>query len=139
MSLSSREDIKLNVNRSTNGYEFADTVGSMIVNNEYSIGYKEFKKGFYNSKTYYFHALSAIGQDTCETIYNNVVNYIDYVCNIDLCKIKSLNNLTQMQGIKYSILDAYNDMPLEIRNFIDILSINRRYLFDSSYIKDTCL
>jgi len=55
------------------------------------------------------------------------------VSNVDLCKVKALQSLIKYFGIKYAIFDYFDEIPIELYNLINILSINRYYLFD----KDT--
>ena len=45
------------------------------------------------AKAYIWNALSAIGQEYSDTIYENVVNYLDNVGNVDLCKVKALQSM----------------------------------------------
>jgi hypothetical protein len=75
--------------------------------------------------------LSAIGEDYAETIYENILNYIDNVSNVDLCKIKALQSMLKIVGLEYDILDSFSTIPVEIANLMDILSINRSYLLHS--------
>jgi len=76
--------------------------------------------------------LSTIGGEYANTIYENVLNYIDNVANIDLCKVKSLQSMIKVLGIDYDIVNDISKMPVEIVNLIDILSVNKRYLLDNT-------
>jgi hypothetical protein len=42
----------------------------------------------------------------------------------------------KMYGETYSLLGNYNNYPLEIRNLIDIFSINKKYLLKNNFIKE---
>ena len=84
-----------------------------------------------NKYSYIWEVLSAIGGDYAETIYENVLNYIDNVANVDLCKVKDLQSMITVLGIDYNIINDVQSMPVEIVNMIDILSINKHYLLDN--------
>jgi hypothetical protein len=60
------------------------------------------------------------------------LNYIDNVSNVDLCKIKALQSMLNIIGVKYNVLDTFDKIPIEIANLMDILSINRSYLLQSN-------
>ena len=76
-----------------------------------------------------------MGEQYAEVIYENVLNYIDNVSNVDLCKIKSLQSMMQVVGLKYSVLDAFKSIPVEVANLMDVLSINKSYLLRSGVFK----
>lgn len=76
--------------------------------------------------------LSTIGDDYANTIYENVLNYIDNVANVDLCKVKSLQSMIKVLGIDYDVVNDISKMPVEIASLIDILSVNKRYLLDNT-------
>lgn len=123
------------IQRNANGFDFVDTLGSFINNQEFSTGFNQYKQGQNNKNTYIWKVLSAIGNQYAETIYENVLNYIDNVSNIDLCKVKALQSMMNVVGMNYDILPMLNTVPVEIANLMDILSINRRYLLDSKTFK----
>ena len=65
------------------------------------------------------------------------MNYIDNAANVDLCKVKALQSMIKIVGVKYEVLESFSNIPVEIANLIDILSINRRYLLDSKTFKSS--
>ena len=79
--------------------------------------------------------MSAIGNDIEDTLYLNIRKYIDFVSNVDICKVKSLRSMLYIFGFKYSIFDNLNDIPVEILNLIDVLSINRKYLLKNGILR----
>jgi hypothetical protein len=73
-----------------NGYEqfsMINTIGNLIGNREYKEGFDKFKNGNNDSVSYIWKTLSAISDQTGSILYENIKNYIDYVTNIDICKI----------------------------------------------------
>lgn len=75
--------------------------------------------------------LSVIGGDYANVIYENVLNYIDNVANVDLCKVKCLRSMMQVLGVDIDMLDVLSQMPVEVVNLVDILSVNKKYILDS--------
>lgn len=126
-------DIRISdIRRNTNDFSFVDTLGSFINNYEFKQSFDQFKLSNDNKSSYIWGVLSSIGNEYANTIYENVLNYIDNVANIDLCKVKSLQSMIKVLGIDYDIVNDISKMPVEIVNLIDILSVNKRYLLDSS-------
>ena len=78
------------IKRNSNNFVFTDILGEFINNIQYKYGYNEHKLGHKNQYAYLWNTLSAISEDYAETIYENVLNYIDNVSNVDLCKVKAL-------------------------------------------------
>ena len=89
-------------------------MGNLVVNKKYKRGYDEFADGKLTEKSYLWRALSAITQDISETIYSNVLNYIDNVSNVDTCEIKSLRSMLEILGIDYLVIDKVQYYPIEI-------------------------
>jgi len=121
--------------RQTDGYSFTERLGSFITNAKFNEGFSQCKAGRNNENTYIWSAVSAIGEDCSEVIYENVLNYINNVSNVDLCKVKALKSMIDVLGVKYSVLDNIDAVPLELLNMIDMLSINKKYLLDSKVFK----
>lgn len=120
--------------RNSNNFSFTDTFASLVNNEEFKEGYVELKKGYNNDKTYIWEMLSAVSEDVGETIFENVLNYIDNVSNINTCKLKALKSVVQMLGVQdFFIFNRLDKIPLDILNLMDIFSINRRYLLDNDF------
>lgn len=118
-----------NIKKNSNNFSFIDTVVELAVNKEFTKGYNELLFGKNNENTYIWSALSAIGQDVSETIFENILNYIDNVANIDTCNIKALKSMCKVLGITNNgILQNLEHIPVEILQLIDIFSINKKYL-----------
>ena len=75
--------------------------------------------------------MSAIADDLGETIYSNVLHYIDNVSNVDVCKVRALRSMLSMVGTNYKVIDKIRFYPIEIQSIIDILSINKKYLLNN--------
>lgn len=112
-------------------------MGSLVGNREFKKGYCEFACGNTTSQSYIWQALSAASQSLGEEVYSNVLHYIDNVSNVDVCKVKSLMSMMKIVGIDYLVLDKISHYPIEIQKLIDILSINKRYLLDNAFIKQS--
>lgn len=126
-----------NIKRNSHGFSFVDTLGSFINNYEFSEGYRKFQEsGDATKEGYIWAAISAIGGNYAETIYENVLNYIDNVSNVDLCKVKNLQSMIKILGIDYNIINDVEAMPIELVNLIDILSINKHYLTDNKCFRE---
>ena len=78
--------------------------------------------------------LSAIGDQVGSRVYEELLNYIDNVGNVDVCKIKSLQSMANILGISYTAFAVINDMPLEIQHIMDIMSISPIYLLQSEKV-----
>lgn len=78
--------------------------------------------------------LSAIGDQIGSRVYEELLNYIDNVGNVDVCKIKSLQSMANILGISYTAFAVINDMPLEIQHIMDIMSISPTYLLQSEKV-----
>ena len=76
-----------------------------------------------------------MGQGFADIIYENVLNYLDNVSNVDLCNVKALQSMMKIVGIQYDVLQSYNSIPVEIARIMDMLSINSKYLLDSKIFK----
>ena len=137
MSLSSVELIEDSVQRSTYGYSTVDTMGSLVGNRKFREGYDDFTNGIHSSQSYIWEALSAISQNLGQELYSNVIHYIDNVSNVDVCRIKSLRSMLQLVGVNYLMLDKIQFYPLEIQHLIDIFSINKKYLLNNEFIKQS--
>ena len=135
------DDLK-DIKRNTGKFSFTDTVASLVNNRQWRAGHDLLKSGEQNDKTYFWECLSAVGEEIGEVIYDNVVNYIDNVANINTCKIHALKSIATVLGIKnFAILGNIEQVPLDVLNMIDVFSINRAYLlnvrnFDTDFVRD---
>ena len=130
-----------NVRFSSNKFSFIDTLRILANNKSFTDGYTQncddnFELTSMNQNSYIWYALSAVGENIGDLIYNNVANYIDLASNINLCKIKALRSMISMMGINYTVFDSVAFLPDEILQLIDVLSINKRYLFDESVLNN---
>ena len=125
------------IKRNFNGFQFVDALGSFINNIQFKQGYSDYVIGRNNQRSNIWNALSAISEDYAETIYENILNYLDNAANVDLCKVKALQSMVDIVGIKYDIFNSFKNIPIELANLIDILSINKSYILQSNKFADT--
>lgn len=100
------------IKKYTNEFSFTDTIGDFVINEKFKTGLTELKSGYNNKNTYIWEVLSVMNTDISETIYENVLNYIDNISNVDTCKIPSLRSMLKQIGVEYSLFSTYNDIPL---------------------------
>lgn len=134
-SLSSVELIQNTVRRDLEGFSMISVFGDSVNNLQFGEGYREFERGIDSRKSYIWQAISAVGEDLGNTLFENVMNYIDNVSNVDVCRVKSLKSMMKMVDIDYQLIEKIDYYPLEIQKLIDILSINKKYLFNNRFIR----
>ena len=123
-----------NISKNDNNFSFISTFFDLV-------GNKEFKDAEIStlytkaetSETSIWRSLSAVAEQYGSVFYNNTLNFIDNVTNIDLCKVQQLQSMISWLGVKYTIFNDIQYMPLDIQNLIDIFSVKREYL--TSYVK----
>lgn len=122
--------------RFSNKFDLSETLAGFVNNRDFGRGYADIESGQNQrqDQAYIWRAISAIGDDVANTIYENVLNYIDNVSNVDLCKTQALQSLVNTHGIRYSILNSLDIVPLELRNLIDVYSINKKYLIQNGIL-----
>jgi hypothetical protein len=55
-----------------------------------------------------------MNSDVSETIYENILHYIENIANVDTCKVSSLKSMLKCIGTEYTIFDVIKKSPLEI-------------------------
>ena len=117
-------------------FSFVDVAGSFIQNKTFSEGLRHFQVGENDQhETFIYQVLSSASGDIGKTIYDNVKRYISYVADVDVCKVKSLKSMLNLFGFKYTIFDKLVQIPQEILQLIDVLSINRKFLLKDGWLK----
>ena len=53
--------------------------------------------------SYLWRTLSAVAEQIGGVMQENVANFVDNVSNIELCKIKALQSMSEFTGTKYSV------------------------------------
>lgn len=134
--LTAAETIKNAVDYDSSGFSFLSTVYDLVGNREYAQPCWECLAGADNARTFYWKALSAVGDELADAVYANVKNYIQYVSDVDTCKIKSLRSMLQLFNYKCTMLDGLFDMPAEVLKAMDILSIDKKYLKKAGFVTD---
>jgi hypothetical protein len=132
ISQNSANNIIPSIKKSSDDFSFVDTLSQAVTNKEFLMGKLQLDANEKTSYSYLWEVLSAVGQDIGETLYSNVLNYIDNVCNIDVCKISALKSMLKAYGIKYTLFDNLGIFPTKIADMLDLLSINKRYLKDTN-------
>lgn len=129
------------VKKNSNEFSFVKEVINEVNNSDFKTGVADFYKMLSgdkhvdNSDTYIWTALSAIGDDIGEVIYQNVLNYMQNVTDIDTCSIKSLQSMISLLGAKYTVLDGVDKLPLEVYKQLEIFSMRRECLLDSRIVQ----
>lgn len=132
ISQNSANNIIPSIKKSSDDFSFVDTLSQAVTNKEFLIGKLQLDANEKTPYSYLWEVLSAVGQDIGETLYSNVLNYIDNVCNIAVCKISALKSMLKAYGIKYTLFDNLDIFPTKIADMLDLLSINKRYLKDTN-------
>lgn len=135
MDISSIVDAGI-VYKNKNNFSLVDSIGSFINNRQFRYGFDKFKSGVTDADSYIWDAVSAIGENVADAIYENILNYIDNVQNVDLCRVSALKSMIDVIGQEYQIMADTEDIPLEIMDFMDVMSINRKYLIESKIFSD---
>ena len=135
MSFKNIEEIQKNVGFYNKDFSFVKTIGSFINNREFSNGFVEFLNGKQTEKSYIWNCLSAIGDEIGDTLYLNVKKFVDFTSNVDLCKIKSLASMEIEYGLGTRMLQSVSNFPSELLSLMDILSIDKKYLFKNNTLK----
>lgn len=123
------------IQKNSGFFSFSDSVADLAINRKFMEGYGELLDGKHNENTFIWEALSAIGNEIGETVYENVLNYIQNVADINTCSIKSICSISKMMGDEsYEFMGKFSNIPVEIQKLLDIFSINKAYLFDKNVL-----
>lgn len=125
--------------KNTNNFSFTHEFVNAINNTNVKRTVYNALSGNYNTKeSYIWAALSNVAEKTItdsflhdnisEIFEANILNFIDNISDVDVCKIKSLQSLINQLGINYTIFEKIQQLPLKILKLIDILSIKKEYL-----------
>ena len=114
--------------RNTEDFNFVDTVADIASNKSFVEGFVDYKNLKDNEKSFIWKALQEIGGDISNTIYENILNYIENVGNIDTCKVRALFSMSNVLGVSNNGIDSViSKMPDEILRLLDLFSINRSF------------
>lgn len=132
------DDVK-NIKKNSYDFSFTQEMLNEVNNLDFAVGEVDYLNSADNNavdtrRSYLWSSLSAITEDVGEAIYQNILNYIDNVCDVDTCSVKALQSMIQILGTKFSIFDSLKNCPVEILNLIDIFSIRKDYLINSEKI-----
>lgn len=138
-SLSSYDRITDVVKFNDRGYSATRALGSFIVNSEYSRGFVEYANNLNTADAYTWRCLSAAGEKLGEIVYSNVRNYVDFVSNVEVCKVRSLRSMMKMLGFDYTVFDDMDKVPVEIENLMNVVSIAKNRLLDNDTLQPAFL
>lgn len=139
MSLSTVNQITSTVQFDNKDFSFTNTYGTMIQNRPYSGGYKKFELGLDTRDAFLYKALSATADEIGDIVYLNVRKYIDFVSNVDICKVKSLQSMLKLFGFNKTVFNCFDSFPNELLNLINVLSINKKQLMKAGMLKEELL
>lgn len=119
------------VKKNGNNFSFMSAFFDLIGNAEYGKeAYSTLCTDVDSSRNNIWRSLSATASYVGEAVNNEILNYVDNICNVELCKIQQLQSLASYFGIKYSIFQNIQLFPRELIQLMDVLSIKREYLDD---------
>ena len=119
------------VKKNGNSFSFMSAFFDLIGNAEYGKeAYSTLCTDVDSSRNNIWRSLSATASYVGEAVNNEILNYVDNICNVELCKIQQLQSLASYFGIKYSIFQNIQLFPRELIQLMDVLSIKREYLDD---------
>lgn len=133
------EDAILSLNSSIrkndNEFSFLKTICSLVGNREFGKGNVSAQLSkddptltSFTAESTIWTILSAIGEDVGGQFQEHILNYIDNISNIELCKVQSLESICNLLGVNYSVFNTIKSFPLDVKQYIDVLSIKREYL-----------
>ena len=111
----------------------------MIQNRPYSRGYKNFALGRDTRDAFLYKALSATADEVGDMVYLNVRKYIDFVSNVDVCKVKSLQSMLKLFGFSKTVFNCFDSFPRELLDLVNVLSINKKQLMRAGVLKEEFL
>lgn len=124
--------------KTTDNFSFTKTVANLANNKMFADGFLDYRHNTISEKSYIWYALSAIGEDIADVLYSNILNYINNIGNVNVCKVKALQSMAQMLGYdNYNFLSDIDRVPIDVLELIDIFSINRGYLTDPTIFSIT--
>lgn len=115
-------------------FSFSNTLASNVNNVFFSEQLANIHADEANRKDNLVNVLSAIGDQLGSKMYEDILNYIDNVGNVDICKVQALQTMTKMLGISYTSFGVIDKMPQEIQNILDVMSITPEYLLMSDKV-----
>jgi len=120
--------------RAGSGFSFTGKLAELARNSDWVEGYEGLKDSRLGRNQYSFlwESLSAGVESTGNELYRSIRNYIDNIGNIDVCGIDGLKNYASMLGISDDTIDINFEFPKEIKELVEIFSVNRAYLYNKS-------
>lgn len=128
------------IKKNSNDFSFTKEVINEVNNLDYKEGALYFNEMLSDDsladtkKSYIWSALSAVTDQVGEVLYEKVLNYIDDIADIDTCDVKSLESMAQILGTDYSVFQTLDSAPLEIQQLVNVFSIRKDYLLNSSKV-----
>ena len=116
------------------GFSFTGNLAKLAINDDWVDGYNALINSTSqpNSFTSMWNAVSSGAEDVGNTFYKTIRNYIDDIGNIDTCGIDALKNYANITGLKSDYLELNISFPIEIKNLVEIFSVNPAYLYNKT-------
>lgn len=128
--------------RAGEGFSFTGKLAELARNREWVDGYNALVDGVTerNGFTNLWAALSAGTETVGNELYTSIRNYVDNIGNVDTCGIAALRNYADMLCVRDDSVDIRFEFPKEIRELVEIFSVDRAYLFNkaASLTRSTC-
>lgn len=109
---------------------------SDLGSNDWKSSWTNFKNGKLNvsDASYVWKNIDAVMDQIGNDVYSKILTYIDSISNIDLCGISQLYSMCQMVGHEDNLALLKYQYPLEIKELLDIFSINKNLLLNSDKV-----
>lgn len=116
------------------GFSFTGNLSKFAINDRWTGGYDSILDNRIpdNEYTFMWKAISSGMEDAGNTFYKTIRNYIDEIGNIDTCGLEALKNYSEILGYKNDYIDVNISFPIEIKNLIEIFSVNPAYLYNKA-------
>lgn len=116
------------------GFSFTGSLADLTINDKWVDGYNSIVDDTVepNSYTSLWAAISSGTEESGNTFYKAIRNYIDEIGNIDTCGVDALRNYASILGVKSEYLDLNISFPVEIKNLVEVLSVNPAYLYNKA-------
>lgn len=120
--------------RAGGGFSFTGKIAELARNQEWVDGFKAISDGTADRNQYSFlwEAISSGAETTGNEFYTQIRNYVDNIGNIDTCDLNALKNYSKMLCIDDDTININFEFPKEIKELIEIFSVNTAYLFNKS-------
>ena len=122
------------IKKAGSGFSFTGGLSNLAINDNWTDGYKSLvdENVKENGYTTMWKAVSSGSEDAGNDFYKKIRNYIDDIGNIDTCGLDALSNYANILGTKSDYLNINISFPIEIKNLVEIFSVNPAYLYNKA-------